>query len=80
MLANITDGAQNVKIENMASNSTGCLHDYTLTTTDLKKLEQANVFVTSGVENFMVNVSRTYPELLVINSTVEIPKDVYKRQ
>ncbi len=80
MLANITDGAQNVKIENMASNSTGCLHDYTLTTTDLKKLEQANVFVTSGVENFMVNVSRTYPELLVINSTVDIPNIISDEQ
>ena len=80
MLANITDGAQNVKIENMASNSTGCLHDYTLTTTDLKKLEQANVFVTSGVENFMVNVSSTYPELLIINSTTEIPNIISDEQ
>ena len=47
---------------------------------DLKKLEQANVFVTSGVENFMVNVSRTYPELLVINSTVEIPNIISDEQ
>lgn len=73
MLTNITEGAQGIKVENMTSTNVGCLHDYTLTTTDLKKLEQADVFITGGVENFMVNVSNTYPELLVINSTAEVP-------
>lgn len=73
MLANITQGAQNVEIENMTSTNVGCLHDYTLTTTDLKKLEEADIFVVGGVENFMLNVSNTYPDLQIINSIAEIP-------
>ena len=40
MLLNITEGAQNVSVENMTSNNVGCLHDYTLTTNDLIKLEK----------------------------------------
>lgn len=73
MLLNITEGAQNVSVENMTSNNVGCLHDYTLTTNDLIKLEKADVFVTSGVEKFMVKISSTYPELMIINPIAEIP-------
>ena len=73
MLANITEGAENVKIENMAETNDGCLHNYTLTTADLIKLEGADVFVTGGVENFITKVSSTYTELLIINTIAEVP-------
>lgn len=76
MLVNITQGVQNVEIENMSSTNTGCLHDYTLTTTDLKKLEDADVFITSGVENFMNNISATYPDLQIIDSIANAPNSI----
>lgn len=73
MLLNITDGAQNISVENMTSNNVGCLHDYTLTTTDLIKLENADVFITCGVENFMSNIKSTYPNLNIVDSTANVP-------
>ena len=36
---NITDGVDNVSLRCMAQNQTGCLHDYQITTTDMKVLE-----------------------------------------
>ena len=52
---NITDGASNVELENMANVNVGCLHDYTLTTEDMKKVENADIFITNGLgmENFI---------------------------
>ena len=56
----ITNGAVDVSVENMADTHGGCLHNYTLNTKDLIKLENADVFVTNGLglENFMEKVSR----------------------
>lgn len=48
MTLNITDGVENVETSNMAENFFGCIHDYTLTTDDLKKVEDSNIFIQSG--------------------------------
>ena len=48
MTLNITDGVEDVETSNMAENFFGCIHDYTLTTDDLKKVENANIFIQSG--------------------------------
>lgn len=49
----------------------GCLHDYTLTTADLKKIENADMFVFNGlgIENFITKILLTYPEMLVIDAS-----------
>ena len=41
MTLNITDGAQNVELINMTEQNTGCIHDYTLSTNDMKKIDPA---------------------------------------
>ena len=41
---NIVDGADGVKLKNLSEPKTGCLHDYTLTTEDMKVLSTADVF------------------------------------
>ena len=66
---NITDGAQNVENTNMAEKATGCIHDYTLTTEDLKKLENANVFIENGgdLEPFSDKIKELYPNAQVID-------------
>ena len=75
---NITQGAQNVEVVNMADINTGCLHDYTLSTTDMKKLEKADVIVQNGLglENFMDKVLSTYSEIQMIDSSKNITNKI----
>ncbi len=39
MAMNLTDGIEDVKVDNMADKYIGCIHHYTLTTADLRKLK-----------------------------------------
>ena len=41
---NITKGVDGVEVINMTKPQTGCLHDYQLTTEDMKTLEKADAF------------------------------------
>ena len=68
---NITDGANDVQVTNMTSNDVGCLHEYTLKTDDMLKVENADVFIESGngLENFVDRLSKTYTDLNFINSS-----------
>lgn len=68
---NITEGASNVELENMADVNVGCLHDYTLTTEDMKKVEKADVFVINGLgmENFIDKVINSNNTMQVIDSS-----------
>ena len=44
MTANIVDGAKNVTLDNMTEANTGCVHNYTLTTSDMKKIESKCIY------------------------------------
>ena len=46
---NLVDGASNVELTNMADVNVGCLHDYTLKTEDIKKVENADIFISKSV-------------------------------
>ena len=74
MTKNITQDAQNIEIVNMADRNVGCLHDYTLSTTDMKKLEKADVVAQNGlgIENFMDKILNTYSEIKIIDSSKNI--------
>ena len=52
-----TDG---VEVINLTKPQTGCLHDYQLTTEDMKTLETADIFVINGLgmENFLDKVTK----------------------
>ena len=69
MTLNITNGAQNVEVGNMADKITGCIHDYTLSTADLKKFEDTNIFIQNGagLESFSQKVIDAYPNVKIIN-------------
>ena len=71
MTLRITDGAENIKVENMAAPSTGCLHDYQLTTTDMAKLSKADIFVINGggMESFMEKAMQASNNLNVLDSS-----------
>lgn len=69
---NLTDGAEDVSVENMTDVNVGCLHEYTLVSKDLVKLENADVFIQNGlgVELFMDKVKSNYPNLKIIDSSI----------
>lgn len=74
MTKNITEGASNVKVVNMTEKTAGCIHDYTLTTSDLKKIEDADIFIENGLglESFTDKILATYPNIKVIETAQEI--------
>ncbi len=71
---NITDGAQNVELVNMADVNVGCLHDYTLTTEDMKKIENADLFIINGLgmENFIEKAMESNDKVTVIDSSTKV--------
>ena len=52
---NVTDGIDGVEVVNLTAPQTGCLHDYQLTTEDMKTLSSADVLVVNGLgmESFL---------------------------
>ena len=51
----VTEGAENVEVSLLVNQPVSCLHDYTLTVTDMKAIEGADVIVMNGagLEDFM---------------------------
>ena len=68
---NLTDGVEGVKVVNMTKPQTGCLHDYQLTTEDLKTLESADAFVVNGagMESFLDKVTSQQKDLKIIDAS-----------
>ena len=71
MTANITEGAQNIDVVNMTDTNSGCIHNYTLTTADMKKIENADVFIENGLglESFIDKITNTNKEIKIIDSS-----------
>lgn len=72
---NVTYGAENVELTNLTENKSGCLHDYQLTTKDMRKLETADVLIINGggMEEFLGEILTAYPEILIIDAGEGIP-------
>ena len=68
---NITSGVDGVEVVNMTPPQTGCLHDYQLTTDDMKTLESADIFVVNGagMETFLDKVKKQYPKLKIVEAS-----------
>jgi zinc transport system substrate-binding protein len=71
---NVAYNINDVKAVNMTSTHIGCLHDYSVTTEDMKNLEKADIFLTNGagMETFTDKVIMRYPNL----KTVELSKGI----
>ena len=74
MTQNITDGAKNIEVSNMSDVNVGCIHDYSLTTSDLKKFETTDVFIENGkdLETFTENIVSLYPDIKIIESAEDV--------
>jgi zinc transport system substrate-binding protein len=67
---NIIGDCEGIRLENLSEPQTGCLHDYQLTTEDMKLLSTADVFIVNGggIESFLTDVVEQYPDLIVVNA------------
>ena len=63
-----------VHLQNLSEPQTGCLHDFQLTPEDMKLLSGADVFVINGggIESFMKDVAKSYPDLTIIEASKDI--------
>lgn len=63
----VTDGLENIRVERLNTGNVSCLHDYTLSVNDMKKIEQADVIAMSGVglEEFMDDALNTSDALVI---------------
>ncbi|MGE4277304.1 MAG: metal ABC transporter substrate-binding protein [Lawsonibacter sp.] len=63
----VADGVEGVRVERLNTGEASCLHDYTLSVDDMKKLEQADVIVMNGagLEDFMEDALATSSALVI---------------
>lgn len=71
---NIAKGIDGVTVTNMTKPQTGCLHDYQLTTEDMKTLERANILIANGagMESFLDKVIKEQKKLTVIDASKDM--------
>lgn len=68
---NITDGVEDVEVSNLTQQTTGCIHDYVLTTSELVALAASDVLVINGagMEGFMDKVISNFKDLDIIEAS-----------
>lgn len=71
LTSEIVKDADNVELINMVDSSTGCLHDYSLTTDNMKLLEDCDIFVVNGagMESFLDKVIQQKPDLKIVDAS-----------
>jgi len=72
--ANIVDGVEDVELRNLTATTTGCLHDYQLTTANIITLSTADVLVINGggMESFIEKAVNTYSGLNIVDASENI--------
>lgn len=67
---NVIGDTEGVTLKNLSEPQTGCLHDFQLTPADMKLLSTADVFVINGggIESFMEDIAKQYPDLVIIEA------------
>lgn len=72
---NLTDGIEGMTVVNLAENTTGCLHDYSLQNSDMTVLSGADALLVngSGMEAFLPVISSAYPDLPIVDATAGLP-------
>lgn len=79
---NITDGAQNIELTNLTDSDYGCVHNYMISTEDIKKLDGTRIFIANGLEmeNFIAKNSLGIPRLEVIESGEDMPNIISENE
>lgn len=65
--SSLSEGVDGVAVERLDTGSTSCLHDYTLSMADMKKLERADVIAVNGagLEEFLEDALATSDALVI---------------
>lgn len=68
---NLADQSEPIEVHSLTKLNTGCLHDYQLTTEDMKLISGADVLIINGagMEGFLEDVTANYPQLTIIDAT-----------
>lgn len=71
---NIFNNIDEVEVKSLTELDTGCLHDYVLTTEDMKNISEADILIINGggMEAFMQDIAKNYPDLPVIDASDNI--------
>lgn len=71
MALNITANVPNVRLHSITSPENGCLHNIQLSVTDMKNLDQSDIFIIngSGMEGYLEKVVSSFPNLLIIDAS-----------
>ena len=71
---NVAGGIDGVTVECMSAPDIGCRHDHVFTTDDLRKVENADVYIENGLEleTFNDRLLSAYPDLQVIEAAAEV--------
>ena len=72
--SNLLEGTEGIELHSLAKPETGYLHDYQLSSADLKALSASDVFLINGagMENFMSFIFEAFPDLTLIDSSAGI--------
>lgn len=79
---NVTEGIEDVQVTNLTAPTTGCLHDYQITTQDMIKLSHADTLVVNGdgMENFIIKAINTYEDLNIVYASEGIKEKLGKEE
>ncbi len=68
---NLAEGIDGLEVENLAEPVTGCLHDYTLQSSDMVALSRADLLLINGagMEPFLPVITAAYPELPIVDGS-----------
>ncbi len=78
---NVIGDTEGVTLTNLTGEQTGCLHDYQLTTEDMKHLSKADVFLINGggMESFLSSVAKQYQDLELVDTSASFAKEAAAR-
>lgn len=67
----VAEGVDGVTVQNLTENHSGCLHDYTLTTKDMRLLARAELLLINGgeMELFLTKTADDYENLTIVNTS-----------
>ena len=68
---NITKGVPGIELRNLTKPMSGCLHDYSITTDDMKQLSNTDIFVVNGagMESFLDKVVKQLPKVKIVTAS-----------
>lgn len=71
---NLTEGIEEIEVRNLAAPGTGCLHDYQLSTSDMKALQTADAFLINGagMESYLDFALNSLPELRIVDASAGV--------